>query len=171
MKLLKNNDNIKILEDYQNEEPPINLSKLAKKLNLSIYGKSLNKDISGAILKTIDGNYIIYVNTDEPFRRQRFTVAHEIAHFILHKDEIDKQLKGNLTELKNGIMYRSKLSNIYETQANQLASEILIPIGKLKDYIINKKINNINELSDIFKVSKHAMQIRLRQGGNIFIKE
>ena len=140
---------------------PVAIGKLANSFNLEVYRVDDMKDgISGAIVNE-NGKYVIYTNENEPIVRRRFTIAHELAHYLLHKNIIDDDLDGNLTDAKDiGIMYRSKLSTIFEREANILASEILIPIYELKKFIDEDNINSISKLSNIFKVSKEAIRIR-----------
>ena len=144
---------------------PVKIIKLANELGISVYSTSFKNDISGAILKK-DNKYIIYVNEKDNKNRQRFTIAHEIAHFLLHEDRIGD----NLTDIPDGIMYRSRLSNIYEKQANRLASEILIPFKLLRNLLL-ENITDISKLANLFEVSKEAIRIRLKEGENIFLPE
>ena len=72
--------------------PPVNVLLLAKKLNYTVYQASFkNENISGGITFNTDGNGgKIYVNhNDSPFR-QRFTIAHEIGHAVLHSENYKK---------------------------------------------------------------------------------
>ena len=140
---------------------PVKIIKLANDLGISVYSTSFKNDISGAILKK-DDKYVIYFNKKDNKNRQRFTIAHEIAHYILHKEKIGDNLTDNA-------MYRSKLSNVFERQANILASEILMPVNFVMQFIEENK--SVSEMASLFKVSEGAMRIRLRQGGDIFLAE
>ena len=153
-----------IINKYQ-YQCPVDIISMAKELELELYNVNTSENISGAILKDKSGKYIIYVKSSDSKNRKRFTIAHEISHFLLHKNIIDK---GSITD---NTMYRSNLSNIYEKQANKLASEILIPIKKLKEFLFKHNIRNINSLASLFEVSKESMEIRIKEGGNMFIKE
>lgn len=144
---------------------PVKIIKLANDLGISVYSTSFKNDISGAILKK-DNKYVIYFNNKDNKNRQRFTIAHEIAHFLLHKDKIGD----NLTDIPSGVMYRSRLSNIYEKQANRLASEILIPLKLLRNLLL-ENITDISKLADLFQVSEEGIRIRLKEGENIFLPE
>src|SRR5690242_1260667 len=69
-------------------EPPINLGKVLEHYNLSLSMAGFKKpDVAGAfdaLHKTI------YLAKDEPPKRQLFTVAHELGHFVLnHKKKFD----------------------------------------------------------------------------------
>ena len=56
---------------------------------------SLSRDISGMLEKFDDddspdgsSSYVISVNSADPDSRQRFTLAHELGHYMLHRDLI-----------------------------------------------------------------------------------
>ena len=163
--ILTNNEETKkildIIRKYQNDYL-VPIVRIASELGIAVYLAELSKDISGAILKK-DNKYVIYVNSKDNKKRQRFTIAHEIAHYILHKDKIGDNLTDNA-------MYRSKLSNTQERQANILASEILIPIHKLRE-ILKIKNYDIKAIAERFGVSKQAINIRINRVGNIFLEE
>src|SRR5580704_7584897 len=61
----------------------LDLDKFAKKIGINkIYRAEFNKkDVSG-LLKKENGDWNIYVNDKDSARRRRFTIAHEIGHFI-----------------------------------------------------------------------------------------
>lgn len=148
---------------YQ-DKLPVAIGGLVRSFGLEAYRVDDMEDgISGAIVKE-NNKYIIYTNANEPIVRRRFTIAHELAHYLLHKNFIDNDLNGNLTDAKSGVMYRSKLSNTNEREANQLASEILMPIQYL-----NKNILPINLLAEKLQVSREAIKIRLNKLENKFL--
>ena len=154
--------------DCQNNIP-LEIVSLANSLGIEVYKAfNMDADTSGAIINKNE-NYIIYTNANEPVYRRRFTVAHEIAHYMLHKDIIDNHLDGNLTDAIGigGIMYRSKLSSIFEKDANKLAEEILMPLEKIKELYL--KYNDIRKLSEEFDVSEQAVKIRINNPYNQFI--
>lgn len=146
------------IKEYQ-KDYPVKITKISKAFNINVYEVLMSENISGAIIKEYD-KYIIYVNAADGRNRRRFTIAHEISHFILHKEQIDDNLTDNA-------MYRSRLSNVLERQANRLASEILMP-AELVFNLLNKN-KSISEMACLFEVSEEAMRIRLEQGGNIFL--
>ncbi|TXJ31270.1 ImmA/IrrE family metallo-endopeptidase [Brachyspira aalborgi] len=155
-----NKEDIKIIKDNQ-KSCPVRITAITEEYGIDVYNSSMSRNISGAIIKECD-KYVIYVNDKHPKNRQRFTIAHEIAHYILHKEKIGDNLTDNA-------MYRSKLSNVFERQANILASEILMPVNFVMQFIEENK--SVSEMASLFKVSEGAMRIRLRQGGDIFLAE
>lgn len=105
----KNKDRIAKLEVNSNDFS-IDVDKIIKCLDLQeedmiISGKSGHYDPQ---------KQEIYVNILEPYKRQRFTKAHEIGHFVLGHGESDRE------------DYTIN-SDIKERAANQFAAELLMP--------------------------------------------
>ncbi|HCM3005245.1 TPA: ImmA/IrrE family metallo-endopeptidase, partial [Klebsiella pneumoniae] len=93
--------------------------------------------------------------------RQRFTLAHEIAHFLLHRDRIGDGITDD-------ILYRSKLSDFMEVQANRLAADILMPGHLLEKKLLEltqtvelRDEQKIERLAEVAGVSTTAIKIRL----------
>lgn len=153
------NKYLEIIDKHQ-QKIPVKITDIANDFGIKVY-KSTMSGISGAILKE-DKEYVIYINSEDGRNRQRFTIAHEIAHYVLHKDKIGNNLTDNA-------MYCSRLSNVLEKQANRLAYEILMPVKFVMEYINENK--NISQMASLFEVSEEAVKIRLEDGGNIFLEE
>jgi Zn-dependent peptidase ImmA (M78 family) len=133
---------------------PIKVSAIANDLGITVLASSLPHNISGSLSLGKDEKWIIKINRHEVKERQRFTAAHEIAHYLLHKDKI-----GN--EIEDNTLYRStKLSDELEWEANRLAADILMP-WELVRRAIDEGIRTPEELARKFEVSEVAMKIRL----------
>jgi Zn-dependent peptidase ImmA (M78 family) len=146
--------------DQHLEEAPISLSAVAQSLGVKVISAVLPSGISGEIRpdpSTASG-FIVRVNKNDPTRRQRFTVAHELAHFILHRDVI-----GN--GVTDDVLYRSTLSDSREAQANRLAADLLMPQELVNTWMERARTLHVEDivefLSDKFGVSNSAMKIRL----------
>jgi Zn-dependent peptidase ImmA (M78 family) len=139
---------------------PVDVTALAIALGLSVYDSyDLPLGISGRISRgdksDSPSGYVIAVNAAEPYKRRRFTVAHECAHFLLHRDKIGDGLSDDA-------MYRSpNLTTQEEFQANNLAAELLMP-RRLMNVAIARGFAGVHELADRFDVSEPAMKVRLR---------
>ncbi|KGK43319.1 hypothetical protein LH51_00790 [Nitrincola sp. A-D6] len=136
---------------------PVKLSRIAGDLGLMVKSSTLDAGISGEIKKQGD-RYLIRVNRHDVKERQRFTVAHEIAHYLLHKEQIGDGIIDD-------ILYRSSLSDNLEAEANRLAADILMPwdiITSAKESLSTLKIEQkIEELAKLAEVSVTAIKIRL----------
>jgi len=148
-----------ILNEYL-QETPVKLGALAAALGLEVFKSTLRPDESGLIepSDTAKSGYRIKINRHEVVERQRFTLAHEIAHFLLHRQDIG----GGLFD---DILYRSSLSDRKEVEANKLASLLIMPdasIRRAKPNVAHLPIDEqIAELSKLFRVSQQAMRIKL----------
>ena len=136
---------------------PVKLGGLAKDFGLRVLSSTLPSGISGEI-RPQDGSFVISVNRHDSSYRQRFTVAHEIAHFLLHRDQIG-------SGIRDDVLYRSNLSDQREAEANRLAAEILMPKDKVEQALKNvrhlSEVERTAALSEAFEVSEVAMRIRL----------
>ncbi len=136
-------------------EAPVNVVGLAKKMGLRVFSEDLGNNISGKLYrdKESQAEWSISVQSGEVQTRQRFTIAHELGHFVLHKDLIG-------SSLEDDAFYRSGLAHWQETEANNFAADILMPwelINKLTD----AGVNTPEALATAFNVSQIAMNIRL----------
>lgn len=133
---------------------PVNVHEIAKALGLDVYSDRTMPDaVSGLLTKDEDGYYIV-VNAKHHPNRQRFTVAHEIAHFILHKDQVGDGVQ-------DSVLYRSHLSGKLEWEANRLAADILMPMHLIEELEAKVGYPSVEYLARSLKVSKSAMSIRL----------
>jgi IrrE N-terminal-like domain len=137
--------------------PPVNIVGIAKYLGLGVWEDAeLPPGIAGKLFRDVKngGNigYSIVVRAQDPWVRKRFTVAHELAHYILHRNMFRDVLVDDA-------LYRSGLSSQIEAQANGLAADLLMPwqlLAKISDL-------PVAELAARFQVSEEAMRIRLRR--------
>lgn len=151
-------EKLRILNDYLDAaEPPIRLIPLAEALGVKVYEAAWPDSVSGKIQRDQarggPSGYAIYVKKDHPPRRKRFTIAHELAHYVLHEEAIGDGVFDDA-------LYRSGLSNTQETQANSLAADILMPWRHLRGFV-DKYGDDVARLADAFNVSRNAMSIRI----------
>jgi Zn-dependent peptidase ImmA (M78 family) len=105
-----------------------------------------NKDISGAVDHR---KHVVYSNGSESIYRQRFTVAHEVGHIVLHSGE-------NIVDRRN-VFFESYDQKEYA--ANIFAAELLMPIQEFKK-AWNKLDGDRLELSRYFGVTGSAIDTR-----------
>ena len=136
-------------------EIPVKLGGIAKELGIVVKrSPTIPRNISGKITKLPTG-YEIKINKFESLARQRFTLAHELAHFLLHRSEIDR-----LGEIADNVLYRSGASETIEYEANRLAAQIIMPDDAISER--QKAIGkNVNQLAKEFGVSKAVVEIRI----------
>lgn len=157
-----------ILEDLNISEPPVPVEMIAKKMGAKLTFEPFEgkDDISGMLFRDGEIN-IIGINSSHPNTRQRFSIAHEIGHLVLHKKKlfIDKVVKIDFRDTTSGMAIDKN-----EIAANAFAAELLIPRDFVQREIRREisKQNNvtgkealIQKLSNTFDVSTQAMEYRL----------
>ena len=138
---------------------PVPLGAIAKDLGISVKVSALERGLSG-LIEFNDGIYTIKINRYETRERQRYTLAHEIAHFLLHREVIEAS-----GEIVDNVLYRSGQPEEIEYEANRLAADIVMP----DDYVFSDLTaigvpvteEVIERLAHEWQVSKAAMEIRL----------
>lgn len=116
----------------------------------------LNINILFEELGTINGYYntvfrskFIHINSSLEEYKQKFTIAHELGHAILHP-------KANTPFLRENTLFSiDKL----EKEANLFAVNLIISDDDLKEY----KEFTINQLSSVFGIHEKLIELRLRQ--------
>ena len=141
-------------------EYPVKLGAMAKRLGVKVLLSTLPRGTSGQIGQE-NGEFVIRINRHEAKHRQRFTLAHEIAHFLLHSEKIAEE--GSWSE---NVLLRSGQPANVEYEANRLASDLVIPSGLLADatrkYSGPMTSEIIEDLARKFGVSTAAMEIKLQ---------
>jgi len=139
---------------------PVKVAGIARALGIEVKSATLKPRVSGQIQPsaTSESGYRIRINRHEPLVRQRFTIAHEIAHFLLHQEYIGDGLEDT-------ILYRSTLSNTIEAEANRLAADLIMPRGLIMQSLHkhggDATVEVASEMASEFQVSEPAMKIRL----------
>lgn len=151
------------LEDLQKfwdllDERPVPVGAVAKRLELSVASKTLPTEISGSI-RFDQGTYKIEVNNTDAPVRQRFTVSHEIGHYLLHRDLIDAE------GITDTVLYRSTLSSAKEAEANRIAAAILLPWQSVVEWHQSHfsgppRVETVEKVADAFKASRLAVGYR-----------
>lgn len=128
---------------------PVPVEEIAKKFGLEVVEFPFHDKLSG-LLKKEQG--IIGVNKSHHPLRRRFTIAHELGHFLLghgmeiaQEETIDESFDKPLPQ---------------EREANMFASFLLMPADWVKVQV-KKDGLNIDNLAKTFGVSKQAITIRL----------
>lgn len=96
----------------------------------------------------------LYVNPEDRMTRQAFTIAHELGHWLLHK-EVYKSDPQRYPVLPRH--HSPDLRNPLEFEANMFAGHLLVPERLLKSV----RGAPVSFLADIFGVSISMMETRL----------
>lgn len=156
----------KLLAEFKIIHPPVPVERIARQLGARIRFSPFDGEISGMIY-IMDGLPIIGVNSLHPPNRQRFTIAHECGHLVLHRGLITQKVH---VDKKFPVLRRDDKSatgkELVEIMANQFAAELTMPHSFLLRALGNAAIDIddtelVNELAKEFKVSTDAMKIRM----------
>ena len=141
----------KILREFNEISLPIPINDIAKFHGFTVLEIDFNNKISGKFIKE---KKAIGINKNHHINRRRFSLAHELGHYFLgHPSESSYYVVDEEKELRK----------IYDQEADEFASELLIPLKILKTEI--RKNNDIEYLSILFQVSRDAMTIKISNSG------
>lgn len=111
--------------------------------------------VNDAYIKRIaDNRFEIAVNSNHHPNRQRFSMAHEYAHYLLHRSKIDSMPEGER------ILHRNGDKNSIEYQANSFAAELLMP-EELVRGAFRVSNGNLTQMALELRVSKDSLKYRL----------
>lgn len=130
--------------------PPVDVEQLARGCGALVATKDMSDGLSGLVFRYEDGA-VIAVNSRHSANRQRFSIAHELGHYLLehherfHIDVGDSDVPGYDWQV--------------ERAANEFAAELLMP----HEFVRNRFDQNpaVFSLAQDFKVSELAMGYRL----------
>jgi hypothetical protein len=160
-----------ILADDHALTPPIKVEQIAERY-AHVVKQALPDDISGVLVPLdppVRGkSWAILVHQDQAEVRQRFTIAHELGHLLLHgysSPHADKTFRLRDTRSSDGSVRE-------EIEANRFAAELLMPekvilawIEKVGlEYAPNSEEDEqqkLKKLAKTFKVSQQALSIRV----------
>lgn len=142
---------------------PVPVDRIAAARGAVVQIADFNSEISGMLLRT-SGQVIIAVEKDQSSVRQRFTIAHELGHLLLHAGQevrVDTDFRVNFRDPKS-----STAEDVEEVEANAFAACLLMPEQFLQADLRNtvfdvEDASHIKELASQYKVSIQAMTIRL----------
>jgi Zn-dependent peptidase ImmA (M78 family) len=152
-----------ILKEYgQDDSIPVNLNQLL--LNIGISALPLDftdlekeidcpqGDILGLVLSKGEKAAIFY-KKDDTLNRQRFTIAHELAHCCLHTVEYDKPH----VEFRMNDSQKDQ----HEKEADIFAGQLLVPLKRLQEVYLKLAVPSSITLASKFAVSVNVMEARL----------
>ena len=160
-----------LLEKHGFNDLPVDVARLAKLEGVEVDRADFGDEISGVLMKDGD-RAIIGVNARHAPTRQRFTIAHELGHFMLHTSRdlfVDKDYI---------VHFRDETSSAgvdpIEVEANQFAAEVIMPADKVRELFNARRFDIDDEgalrrLAAKFTVSPTAMAVRLSSLGLVVV--
>jgi len=118
--------------------------------------------LSGLMVARATGS-VVLVNASDILTRRRFTMAHELGHFILHRDLIGDGLDDDqlYRSTLRGRFYNTAIKLVHESQANAFAANFLMPEELLRPAVERDRLD-VKQLTVRFQVSPSAMSWRLK---------
>jgi len=109
------------------------------------------------------------VNQSQAQSRQRFTIAHELGHALLHEGEelhVDKDFRINFRDVVSSLA-----TNVEEIESNTFAAWLLMPSRLLIRQIRSEHLDiddgeEVEKLAGRYQVSAQAMTYRLANLAN-----
>lgn len=130
-----------------------------------IYEGKFNDRFEGALLKIPNENNkwsIIYNSAIKSSGRINFTLAHELGHYLLHRQKIkNEKIECSRRDM---VTWNSEYGQM-EAEANEFASYLLMPINLFKEKITGKEISLhlLQSVADFFDVSLTAAILKWLQ--------
>jgi Zn-dependent peptidase ImmA (M78 family) len=152
-----------LLKRYGIAAVPVPVEQVARGEGAQVVRQRFEGSQSGFVYR-IGDRTIIGVNSATSARRQRFTIAHELGHMLLHQDDA--------LMVDNAVQFRDERSSLAidpeEIEANTFAAALLMPAEQVLAHVkaalaagISSREKLIGRLAQTFDVSAEAMGYRL----------
>ncbi|HEX3422296.1 MAG TPA: ImmA/IrrE family metallo-endopeptidase [Sphingomicrobium sp.] len=149
-----------LLEQHKQNGPPVRIEEISSNLGLEIRAGDLG-EVSGLLARSGNGA-TIGVNSTQSRERRRFTIAHELGHYLLHEGmihHVDHNYRLNYRSSES-----AQATNVEEIEANFFAASLLMPkkfLALLNAIEALDDDKEVEKLAKLFDVSRHAMSLRL----------
>jgi hypothetical protein len=144
----------RLLDSASVSHEPVSLRDVVSALNLELVGKTREPFTSEAALEPLGDGRPPAPNGSGESGRRRFTIAHEIGHFVLHEERRRPGSDGAVDEA----------GGAEEREADTFAAELLMPEHLVRE-AVREHGPDATRLADRFEVGRKAMQTRLRELG------
>jgi Zn-dependent peptidase ImmA (M78 family) len=150
----------RILDQHWLGTLPVDPGDIARSLGVRLIpmGEEKACDYSGYFRLEADGRPTVYYNVSDHSVRRRFTVAHELGHYVLGHEDAPRDLPSQ---------FGASVSSPIERAANQFAAELLMPAEAVRKLSSSGRFPSLDALAQAFAVSKVAMGYRLKNLGLI----
>ncbi|MDE0532823.1 MAG: ImmA/IrrE family metallo-endopeptidase [Albidovulum sp.] len=143
---------------------PVPIERVAEHLGASIRYSPFEGELAGILVRRDGEDTVIGVNSLHHPNRQRFTIAHECGHLILHRGKdvyIDRAFRVNRRDSVS-----SQATDPDEIEANRFAAELLMPYELIIRDTVDEMIDvedaeEIKELAERYGVSVQALTHRV----------
>lgn len=152
---------------------PIDLDLIARSLGVNVSHETLEDNVSGVLMVSGTRRYVL-INEKHHSNRQRFSLAHELGHLVLHDSTGDRVFIDTNMRVYQRVgtpldaAYNqpgSTTTAVEEREANLFASVLLMPSQPLREGAQGLDLSDESDvayLARVFAVSDQAMTIRLQ---------
>lgn len=144
---------------------PVDLDGLARRMGINVIRRPYEDDFCGSIECNSDGKFTIELNSTHADTRQRFTLAHEIGHFVLHRHLLGNGTSDNRAyrTMRTKGPFNTDIQHRHEVEANKFAANLIMPKALVQS--VREKLGNPStlQIASLFGVSEKAMAIRLER--------
>ena len=152
-----------LLRKYSVDSAPIPVIEIAKQEGIEINYHELEDNVSGMLIRK-ETSAVIAINVKHHENRKRFTIAHELGHYMLHRSEPTVYVDDLLVHFRAD----RRIANYdpKESEANQFAAALLMPASFIRADLSDAAIDisddeAVERLAAKYKVSLQAFTIRL----------
>ncbi|WP_299280588.1 ImmA/IrrE family metallo-endopeptidase [uncultured Tateyamaria sp.] len=168
MKKLSLNGEVRDLLRQFNLSPQIankaaSVKKLSEGLGVDVHRTDLPRGMAGRLVQDpfSESSYAIEVNKSHDVRSQRFTVLHELGHFLLHADRTDFLAEPMHLNRSSDEFY---FDTTQEQEANDFADTLLFGDGALAAAHSLYR-GDVPSLAHYFGVTEPMVKVALRKFG------
>lgn len=146
-----------VVDDENQIYFPIDVEQIATDLRLQVQRAPLDENVAGLIVQSGEGEPVeVFLNENDISTRQRFTLAHEIGHFIKRSKTPGESLIG-FVDYRDEVAGRG--TDPEEIWANGFAAELLMPSFAVRNLWASGM--SVVKLAKEFGVSRAAMETRV----------
>jgi len=158
-----------LLAQHKIKDGPVPVDMIAQTLGIEIKLDKVDDGLSGFIVRDRQSKKaIIGANKSHHLHRRRFTIAHELGHFLLHEGHtvhLDENRGAFRINLRSAESASGEDND--EKEANLFAAELLMPVAFLQQDLLGKDLDLLDDsdfldkLARKYKVSVQALTFRL----------
>lgn len=140
-------------------DPVIIANRLGIRVSNAVFSDA---SISGMIAQRGDKKSLL-VNDNDSVERNRFTIAHELGHCLLHLDGEGEFVDSSTDLFRSTSTVSEGKKHFQEVEANEFAAALLMDAQLVRE--VWAGCRDLKRIAEIFAVSESAMGIRLNSLG------
>jgi Zn-dependent peptidase ImmA (M78 family) len=141
---------------------PVPIEELARALDITEIKALETQGFEGGLITDITKSEgFILVNQNSPFQRRRFTIGHELGHFLCpwHKPLSNDGFRCSSEDMRRVDALKTERGAYMEAEANRFSALILMPFRQFQKDVRRHKdvdINHILEIAKLYQTSTEA---------------